>query len=430
MTRGRIGRAAGALVLTILAFPTPAPAYSVLAHEALVDQVWDDQLAPILRQRFPRTSPDGLRRARAYAYGGSLIQDLGYYPFGNRFFSNVVHYVRSGDFVEALIRESRSVDEYAFALGALAHYASDNAGHPIAVNRVVPILYPKLREKHGPEVLYADSPARHVMVEFAFDVLQVARGAFRSDVYQDLIGFEVAAPLLERAFRATYGLALTDIFGDVDLAIGSYRHAASEIVPDITRVAWREKREEMLAANPRLTETDVVFTMTRQQYEEAFGANYRKPGVLARVVVALFKVIPKFGPFKPLAFEPLTPEAERLFLASFAASRDLYRTSLQALRAGRLRLSDSDLDTGSRATRGVNTLADETYDELVEKLIEAADAIPAELHLTINAYYASARTSPQMAAKGRKEARQAARNLAALNMRVSTADADHDARAR
>jgi hypothetical protein len=181
----------------------PAPGYSVLAHEALVDQVWDDQLAPILRQTFPRTSADGLRRARAYAYGGSLIQDLGYYPFGNRFFSNVVHYVRSGDFVEALIRESRSVDEYAFALGALAHYASDNAGHPIAVNRVVPILYPKLREKHGPEVLYADSPARHVMVEFAFDVLQVARGAFRSDVYQELIGFEVAAPVLERAFRAT-----------------------------------------------------------------------------------------------------------------------------------------------------------------------------------------------------------------------------------
>jgi hypothetical protein len=217
----------------------------------------------------------------------------------------------------------------------------------------------------------------------------------------------------------------------VDLAIGSYRHAASEIVPDITRVAWREKREEMLAANPRLTETDVVFTMTRHQYEEAFGASYRKPGVLARLVVALFKVVPKFGPFKPLAFEPLTPEAERLFLASFAASRHLYRTSLQALRAGRLRLSDSDLDTGSPATRGVNALADETYDDLVKKLIEArADAIPAELHVSINAYYASAKTSPQMAAKGRKEARQAARNLAALNMRVSTAAADHDARAR
>ena len=68
-----------------------------------------------------------------------------------------MHYVRSGDFVEALVREARDVNEYAFALGALAHYTSDTVGHPIAVNRAVPIMYPKLLAMHGPEVL---SPTR------------------------------------------------------------------------------------------------------------------------------------------------------------------------------------------------------------------------------------------------------------------------------
>src|SRR5687768_1125030 len=171
------------MLVVLLASPSSAAAYSVIAHEAMIDAVWEDHLAPMLKHRFPRTSARALRDARAYAYGGSLIQDLGYYPFVSRLFSNLVHYVRSGDFVEALVRNSRNVNEYAFALGALAHHVSDSLGHPIAANRAVPIIYPKLRAKHGAEVLYADSPARHVMVEFAFDVIQVARGAFKSDVY-------------------------------------------------------------------------------------------------------------------------------------------------------------------------------------------------------------------------------------------------------
>ena len=129
--------------------------YSVLAHEAMVDACWTDQIVPALKARFPRASNESLRGARAYAYGGSLIQDLGYYPFGSHFFSNLVHYVRSGDFVDALIREAADPNEYAFALGALAHYSSDNAGHPIAVNRIVATMYPKLGARYGPRVLYA-----------------------------------------------------------------------------------------------------------------------------------------------------------------------------------------------------------------------------------------------------------------------------------
>jgi hypothetical protein len=279
-----------------------------------------------------------------------------------------VHYVRSGEFVEALIRESQNVNELAFALGALAHYASDNAGHPIAVNRVLPIIYPKLRAKFGDNVLFVESPSRHVMVEFSFDVLQMARGTFRADVYQDLVGFEVAKPVLERAFMATYGLELSELFGNVDLAIGTYRHAASQWIPDITRVAWREKRKEILAATPDVTEQTFVYSITRQQYETKYGTMYRKPSLFARIIVAIFKVLPKFGPFRPLAFTPLTTETERMFLDSFTASQQQFRELMRMLRAGRLSLRDTDLDTGKPPMRGVNPLADKTVAQLMKKL--------------------------------------------------------------
>ena len=400
----------------VLTAATRAEGFCVLAHEAIVDAVWQDQIVPTLKARLPGTSESAIREALAYAYGGSLIQDLGYYPFGSRRFSNLVHYVRSGDFVEALVHDSQDVNEYAFALGALAHYAGDSLGHSIAVNRVVPIIYPKLRAKYGDEVLYADSPPRHVMVEFAFDVLEVARGAFKSDVYQERIGFEVAKPVLERAFRDTYGLELEDVFGDADLPIGTYRRAVSTIIPDMTRLAWREKHDEILAATPNITERDVVYTMTRRQYEDAFGTTYRKPGFLARLVVTIFKIVPKFGPFRPLAFTPLTPGTEQMFREGFAAACERFGTSLRALRNGRLALSDVDLDTGRRSASGANPLADETYADLLKELARRKFGdVPAALGRNINEHYA-AKTVPRDASrKIGKQEQEASRNLAALN---------------
>jgi zinc dependent phospholipase C len=400
----------------MLSMPANATAYSVLAHEAMIDAVWNNQLAPMLKQRFPGTSARALTDARAYAYGGALIQDLGYYPFGSRFFSNLVHYVRSGDFVEALVRDSQNVNEYAFALGALAHHAGDNLGHPIAVNRAVPIIYPKVGAKLGPEVLFADSPSRHVMVEFAFDVVEVARGTFKSDLYQNLVGFEVAMPVLTRAFRETYGLELRDVFGDTDLAVGTYRYAVSKIIPDMTRLAWREKRDEILAATPGVTEQNFVYSMTPRQYEDAFGTTYRKPGFVARFVVAIFKILPKFGPFKPLAFEPLTPETDQMFRESFSASRARYLAELRAARSGKLALGDIDLDTGRQSVRGANSLADETYGDLLKALAKRSFVdVPPALRHEINEHYASGNV--QSTKKAIKQQRKAARLLGALNAR-------------
>jgi hypothetical protein len=226
----------------MLGRPHAASAYSALAHEAIVDAAWDVSIVPALRARFSLTAAD-LRRARAFAYGGSLIQDIGYYPFSSRFFGDLTHYVRSGDFVEALLRQSADASEYAFALGALAHYAADNNGHPLAVNRAVPVLYPKLRAKFGDEVDYEDNPAAHLKTEFGFDVVQVARGKYASDAYHDFIGFEVSKPVLERAFKSTYGLDLHDVFAALDIAIGTFRWTVGTTIPEMTKVAWELKAD-------------------------------------------------------------------------------------------------------------------------------------------------------------------------------------------
>ena len=221
------GSIIGLAVAIIMVTANPLSAYSVLSHEATIDVTWDKLLEPLLKQRFPRASAEDLVRARSFAYGGSVIQDLGYYPFGNKFFSNLVHYVRSGDFVEALLRDARDVDEFAFALGALAHYANDTSGHPEAVNVTVPVVFPKLQRKYGNVVTYAQAPHQHVIVEFSFDIVHAVGGAFLPDTYKRFIGFRVATPLLERAVRETYGLEMRDLFADLDRSISTYRYSVS-----------------------------------------------------------------------------------------------------------------------------------------------------------------------------------------------------------
>ena len=211
-------------------------AYSVLTHEEIVDLLWKDDIQPLLIKRFPAATADDLKKAHAFAYGGSLVQDMGYYPFGNKYFSDLTHYVRSGDFIVNLIHESSDLNEYAFALGALSHYSADNLGHP-TVNRAVALEFPKLRKKYGDQVTYEDNPKAHIRTEFGFDITQVARNRYTSDRYHDFIGFEVSKPVLERAFQDTYGIPLGDVIANEDLAFGTFRRAISQVIPEMTRVA-------------------------------------------------------------------------------------------------------------------------------------------------------------------------------------------------
>ncbi len=230
-------RSAPIIVALVLLFswPSQMAAYSVLSHEAIVDAAWDADIRPLLLKRFPGATPEQLKEAHGYAYGGAIIQDMGYYPHGSFFFSNLVHYVRSGDFILALLRDSSDLDGYAFALGALSHYAADNEGHQIGVNRAVPVMYPTLERKYGNSVTYEENKLAHLKTEFSFDVLQVARGRYASDGYHDFIGFGVPAPLLEQAFQETYGLDLKQVLSNEDKVLGSYRYDVFTLFPEAAR---------------------------------------------------------------------------------------------------------------------------------------------------------------------------------------------------
>jgi hypothetical protein len=386
---------ASALGLAAVCAPTRVAAYSVLAHEANIDALWETTIKAMLQARFPDATAADILEARSYAYGGCVIQDLGYYPFGSHFFSNLLHYVRTGDFIQALIREAGDVREYAFALGALGHYAADNDGHRIAVNRAVPMMYPKLKARFGSRVTYAQSPTSHVLVEFSFDVVQLAASAYLPEAYHNFIGFHVAKPLLERAFSDTYGIRMKDIFLNEDLAIGTYRHAVATTIPEMTKVAWGKKRAEIAKVLPGAQRKTFVFNLGRRQYDKEFGADYEKPHGFARFLAFAYRLIPKIGPFRALRFSVPTPEAERLFLESFTTTRERFRQSLEDLKAGRLHLVNTDFDTGLQTTRGEYSLADDTYDELVGKLADHGFAnISAGLRSNLVAYYGEVDTLP------------------------------------
>jgi hypothetical protein len=392
------------IVLAVcLSAPASVNAYSVLAHESAIDAAWDHELRPLLLRRFPRTSPEAIECARSFAYGGSVIQDLGYYPFGNKFFSNLLHYARSGDFVEALIRNSQTVDELAFALGALAHYADDITGHPEAVNLSVPRTFPKLQQKFGNRITYVEAPKQHVIVEFSFDVASAARGKYDFTQYRSLIDFQVATPLLERTFREIYGLDMSEIFGHDDRAISTYRYSVSQLIPALTNAAWRDKKDEILRIWPDADREHVVFAYTPLDFESAYGVDYQKPARIARVLAFVYRLVPKVGPLKPLAFKAPTPDVERLFENSLAHARTRYEQLLRSVRAGRLSLPNTNLDTGRPARAGEYALADETHAEWLESLAkERFTGATPPMGQTLTAYYRKAATPDLRDKKTRK----------------------------
>lgn len=366
-SRGLLCICALAFLLVLLMFSSSSHAYSVLTHEEIVDLVWTSELRPLLLQRYPGLSEDDLTEAHAYAYGGAVIQDLGYYPFGSAEFSDLVHYVRSGDYIRELLLESQDANEYAFALGALAHYASDIAGHP-AVNQAVAIEYPKLRARFGNSVRYAQDKTAHLKTEFGFDMVQVAKNRYASQQYHDFIGFKVSKPLLERTFPVVYGVELKDVLSHEDLAIGSYRFSVSRLIPEMTQVALQTHKKDIMRETPGLTKRRFLYRLSRSNYEKEWGKDYEKPGFGTRVLSTLLRYMPKVGPFKALAFNNPNPQTEDLYFKSINTTVDQYRAFLQEVRMNSLLFPDSDLDSGKVTKAAEYSLADNTYAKLLVRL--------------------------------------------------------------
>jgi hypothetical protein len=365
----RIPVRAAVLLLALLMCGGPLSAYSVLTHEEIVDLLWADEIKPLLLQKYPGLTEDQLKEAHAYAYGGAVIQDLGYYPFGSREFSDLVHYVRSGDFVRELLSESQDVNEYAFALGALSHYAADISGHP-AVNQAVSIEFPKLRAKYGKSVRYAEDKTAHLKIEFGFDTAQVAKNRYASEQYHDFIGFQVSKPLLERVFPVVYGIELKDVLTHEDLAVGSYRFAVSRLIPNMTQVALQAHKKDLMRETPDFAKRKFLYRLSRSEYERQWGKDYVKPGVGTRIVAVLLRYMPRIGPFKSLAFKSPTPTTEDLYFKSINTTVDQYRALLQEVRSDTLVLANCDFDTGNPTQAAEYSLTDEAYAKLLGQLSE------------------------------------------------------------
>jgi len=384
------------LVACLTFVPSNLKAYSILTHEAIIDVSWEKYIKPLLKKKYPQTTDAELKIAHSYAYGGSLMTDIGYSPYGSTYFTNLIHYVRTGDFVENLLSEAQNVNEYAYAVGALCHYMADSYGHSIGTNVVVPEVYPKIGEKYGKVVTYEEDHISHSRTEIGFDVLQLARGNYASQEFHDFIGFNVAVPVLERAFYKTYGEDVDEIFNNnIDHSVHNFRWAVNSLMPTVTRSAWLTKRSEIQQMQPGMTARKFNYHMHRKKYFAEFGRDRDRPEFRYRLLAFFMKIVPKIGPFRALRFTPITPEGEKQFIKSFDTVINHYTTALEQLSRGTpVKLANLNLDTGQPITPEEYKLADEAYCDLVVKLQENKFAfVTPTLKQNVLTFYSQADTA-------------------------------------
>jgi hypothetical protein len=383
---------ASALLVLFTLTASTADAYSVLSHEETVDMAWSRHIVPLLRKRYPNATPDELRIAHSYAYGGCIIQDLGYYPFGSKEFSDMLHYVRTGEFVNNLLKDADNLNEYAFALGALAHYRGDTIGHP-SVGLATAREYPQLESRFGHFVSYYDSPTAHIRTEYGFDVVQVAQGHYVKDDYNNFIGFNVATPVLERAFKDTYGVDLKIVLKHEGLAINTYRYSVSTVIPEMTRAAVLHYSKQIQEQVPNFDRSHFVYRVNRVDYEHEWGKQYHKPGFGAHVIALIVKILPKRGPFSALKLQLPTADDQKLYLDSMQSTVNSYEKDVDGLRGQptaerTLPLKDLDFDTGKPTQRGEYPLADKSYAKLLDTVTHDKNALVAsDLRASLLDYY-------------------------------------------
>jgi hypothetical protein len=386
-SRGTILRASifCALFLTC----TPAIPYSVQTHQELIDLAWKQSIRPILLKHFPTLTEAQLQEAHAYAYGGCAIQDFGYYPFGNKFFSDLTHYVRSGDFVLSLLHNAQTPDELAFAVGSLSHYIGDTIGHSAAVNLSVPIEFPKLERRYGSTINYAEDPHAHVQTEFAFDINQLSKLRFAPSAYTKFVGLEVPPDLLRKAFFETYGLKLPDIIGTRQTSLRVYRYAVRRFLPNIARAETILYKKNFPADVPSpdldLFTKDLLQASTDNNWE----AYRKRPGVRSHLYAGFIFILPKIGTLKLLAIKGPNEHTEDLYIKSVNRSIAGLRRVLTNFDTIDRYISNRDLDTGLVVKPGGYPLTDQTYAKLLAMITQhPTNVVPLQLKHDLTDYYA------------------------------------------
>jgi hypothetical protein len=404
----------------------PARAYSLLTHEELIDLTWDSSIVPLLLSRYPTLTPAQLEHARAYAYGGCVIQDIGYYPFGDLFFSNLTHYVRSGDFVVNLFRNAHDADELAFAIGALSHYIGDSVGHSEATNVSVPVEFPRLRDRYGNVVTYAEGEHQHVQTEFAFDINDIAHGRLAPVHYLRHVGLEVPTQQVSIAFYQTYGLPEDfRTHRGARINVRAYRFAVHSFIP---RIAYalnllHRRHEPVDLQNADLQQLEAAVRSVEQKNQ--WDQYRRHAGIGTYSLAGLIFIVPKIGPLKLAAVKGPTSQTEVEYVHSVVASVDALDRALRGFtpppptraapsvvedkhadspapdalhpnapspaeaRDLRHPLPNRDLDTGYPVRPAGYSLTDSTYATLLHRIALApSHPIPPGIKRDILAYYA------------------------------------------
>ena len=405
------------LALAIIVVPLPAPAYSVLTHEELIDLAWDDSIRPLLQSRYPGISEAELVEAHAYAYGGSAIQDMGYYPFGKQFFSNLTHYVRSGDFVASLFRNAHNANELAFAIGALSHYLGDTTGHSECINPATGVEFPRLEHKYGEDVTYDESPHGHVRTEFAFDIDQLSHYRLAPSAYLRHIGLKVPGALVAQAFYETYGLPLHEVLGPVAPAMRSYRWSVRSFIP---RFAWAETLLHRKHMPPDAN--DAAFASFAQDVQNADFQRYwagsrKRAGFVTHVLAVVIVILPKIGVVSDLAIRGPDQQTEQWYVHSVNDTMSQFRDILQRMReqpSQAIALANRDLDTGNLVRPGAYALTDKTYAELLQRITrEPGREVPFGIHRDLLAFYADP-NAPIVTRKNQKAWERVQEDLATL----------------
>jgi hypothetical protein len=380
-----------ALLITLTFSSANSSGYSVLTHEELIDLAWNDSIRPLLLAKFPGATDHQLVVAHSYAYGGSAVQDMGYYPFGKKFFSNLTHYVRTGDFVSWMLRNARTMDEYAFAIGALSHYFGDSIGHSRAINPATAIEFPKLEHKYGTIVTYGESPHGHIRTEFAFDVEELRNLEFAPTAYLQAVGFRVPRRFLERAFAATYDIDIHGVLGEDRAALRSYRTAVRSFIPAFAQAEVVLHRNQF---PPQPDNDDYrIFSerVARTNYDRRWKHTYRGPGFKAHLLAILVFLVPKVGGASDLAIKIPTPDTQEMYLRSVNHTVDRFNEILRNLLQDAndpISLPNLDLDTGKPSKAGDYPLADQAYAELIKRITSTPPrTISQDLKQHLLAYY-------------------------------------------
>ena len=390
----RLSRFGMALLLAAIFYTPNAAAYSVLTHEELIDLAWNGSIRPLLLARFPRATEEQLREAHAYAYGGSAIQDMGYYPFSKHFFSDLTHYVRSGDFIGWLFRNAHTMNEYAFAIGALSHYLGDTIGHEEAVNPATAVEFPSLKRKFGPSVTYDESPHGHIRTEFAFDIDELSDRAFAPPAYLRFIGLEVPQKFLERAFLNTYGFDLEELFGRdrIRPALRSYRTSVRSFIPAFAEAELVLHGHQIPPDPDDEAHRILAERIAQTNYERHWAHTFHGPGFRAHLLAGLVFIVPKIGAASDLAIKIPNLDTDDWYVRSLNHTVDTFRETLHKMATDPDEpdtLPNFDLDTGKPIELGDYKLTDKTYAALLKRLTSKPDRIiPKDLKQNILDYYA------------------------------------------